>query len=240
MIEIINIEKNFGKMPVLRGLSETIESGSIIALLGPNGSGKTTLLKSILGLVVPDKGDIKIDGRTILKDWHYREKIGYMAQIARMPENLTPSELLQMIAGIRKSPPVFKDELIELLYLGNFLNKPLKTLSGGTRQKVNAVMALMFDTPIIILDEPTVGLDPESSRLLKSFVINEHRRGKTVLFSSHILYDVEELSGELLILIDGTILYRGSQKQLLEKTGATGIEAALACIYKAEEQKHVA
>lgn len=232
MIEIENISKTYSNTRALRKISITISLGELVAFLGPNGSGKTTMIKIILGLVKPTKGSIAIDGDKITNDWIYRNKIGYMSQIANFPENLTAEELFNMVIRIRRQEPVYKDDLIERFRLSDFLNKPLKALSGGTKQKVNAVMALMFDVPILILDEPTVGLDPESARIFKHFILEQNKSGKTIIFSSHVMYDIEELSQKVFVLQDGYMIYNGSLEELKSETDAKGIEEALVEITK--------
>lgn len=230
MISIVDLSKIYGKNKVLKRISVDIKPGAITAFLGPNGSGKTTLLKSILGLVKPHKGEISIEGKSINFNSDYRSKIGYMAQIANYPDNLSANELFRMVSELRKQQPVFRDLLTEKFSLNDFLNKPLKNLSGGTRQKVNAVMALMFDVPILICDEPTVGLDPESSRIFKQFILERKKDGVTVLFSSHIMYDIEELADELLILLEGNLIFKGNLSDLKSGTESVGIEEALVVI----------
>ncbi|MCK5638190.1 MAG: ABC transporter ATP-binding protein, partial [Flavobacteriaceae bacterium] len=138
MIRISNLHKRFGKLIVLDGLDLEIKSGGIFAILGPNGSGKTTLIKSILGMVIPNSGDIKIDGKSVLKKWDYRNQINYLPQIANFPGNLTVNELIVMVKNLR--PKKSNDiDLIELFGLESFLDKKLGNLSGGTKQKVNIV-----------------------------------------------------------------------------------------------------
>ena len=178
MIRLKEIEKKFGKFEVLKNLSFNIEPGKITALVGPNGSGKTTIIKTILGLVKPDNGDILIDDKSILNDYHYRKNVGYMPQTASFPENLTVREVLKMISDLRNSKIEPIDELIEAMNLTSEMNKQVKTLSGGTKQKVSALISLMFNPSIIILDEPTAGLDPVASSNLKELVIKEKLRGK--------------------------------------------------------------
>ena len=154
MIQIENLHKKFGKNEVLSGVDLMIKGGGIFAVLGPNGSGKTTLIKSILGMVVPNRGTIKVDGKSIRKNWKYRQHIDYLPQIANFPGNLKVKELIRMIQDLRQKPSE-ADKLIAIFGLETFLDKKLGTLSGGTKQKVNIVLTFMFDSPLIILDEPT-------------------------------------------------------------------------------------
>ncbi|MBV1922970.1 MAG: ABC transporter ATP-binding protein, partial [Flavobacteriaceae bacterium] len=155
MIEIKELHKKFGKNLVLKGVDLSINEGGIFAILGPNGSGKTTLIKSILGMVIPQSGTIQLNGKSIKKDWKYRNEIDYLPQIANFPNNLTVRELIKMIKDLRANNTSEDQRLIELFKLEPFLTKKLGTLSGGTKQKVNIVLAFMFNSPLIILDEPT-------------------------------------------------------------------------------------
>ena len=227
MIAINNIEKTFGKRRILKGIDFKLEKEKVYAFLGPNGSGKTTLLKCILGLVRPDKGDIIINNRSIQKESKYRENIGYMPQIARFPENLRVYELFAMIKNIRKKD-IDENPLIEYFNLEDAIDKKLKNLSGGMKQKVNAILTLMFDPEILIMDEPSVGLDPISHLKLKELILQEREKGKTVLLTTHILSDVEELADEIIFLMDGKIFFKGSPEELLESQKETRLDKAIA------------
>ena len=229
MITIEKLHKTFGKVKVLKELDLEINTGGIFAVLGPNGSGKTTLIKSILGMVIPDKGEIKINNKSILKTYQYRNSINYLPQIANFPANLTVIELLQMIKDIR-SKVANENYLIEVFGLEPFLKQKLGNLSGGTRQKVNLVLTFMFDSEIIILDEPTTGLDPISLLRLKELIKDEKEKGKTILITSHIMSFVEEISDEIVFLLDGKIYFKGSIQELKEQTNQTDLEHAIANI----------
>ncbi len=229
MITIDNLYKTFGKVQVLKGLDLAINSGGIFAVLGPNGSGKTTLIKSILGMVIPERGSIQIKDEKILKTHQYRNGINYLPQIANFPANLTVIELLQMIKDIRNKE-ANENKLIELFDLTPFLKQKLGNLSGGTRQKVNLVLTFMFDSEIIILDEPTTGLDPISLIRLKKIIQEEKEKGKTILITSHIMSFVEEISDEIVFLLDGKIYFKGSINKLKEQTNQTDLEHAIANI----------
>ena len=204
MITIKNLIKNYGKLEVIKGMDLLIKSGGIFAILGPNGSGKTTLIKSILGMVIPNHGEITLDGSSVIQKHAYRKDIDYLPQIANFPNNLTVTELIKMVKDLRNKS-TREDMLIRLFGLEDFLNKKLGNLSGGTRQKVNLVLAFMFDSSLVILDEPTSGLDPVSLIRLKRLILDEKARGKTVLITSHIMEFVEEMSDEIVFLLDGKI-----------------------------------
>ena len=229
MIEVKDLYKKFGNNEVLKGLNLTIEKEGIFTILGPNGSGKTTLIKSILGMVLPDSGEILIDGENVKKQWNYRFNIDYMPQIANFPTNLSVDELFDMIIDLRGSEKR-KDELVKLFGLGEFLNKKLGNLSGGTKQKVNIVLSFMFDSQIIILDEPTTGLDPVSLIRLKDLIMSEKERGKTILITTHIMDFVEQISDQIVFILEGVIYFRGTVNELKAKTNQESIERAIASI----------
>lgn len=229
MIQISNLSKSFGKNKVLNNLDLDLENGGIYAVLGPNGSGKTTLIKSILGMVIMDDGQIEVSGQSIKNNWLYRKEINYLPQIANFPGNLRVNELIKMIKDLRNKNNR-ADELIQLFNLNSFLDKKLSTLSGGTRQKVNILLAFMFDSPLCILDEPTTGLDPAALLNLKDLIRKEKQAGKTILITSHILQFVEEMADQIIYLLEGKIYFRGTMQSLLKKTHQTKFEHAIAAI----------
>src|SRR5690554_407303 len=229
MVKIENLHKKFGKNKVLKGIDLTIDRGGIIAVLGPNGSGKTTLIKSMLGMVIPQEGTISINGKIIKNKWDYRREIDYLPQIANFPGNLTVKELIKMIKDLR-GKPANDDELITFFKLEPFLDKKLVNLSGGTKQKVNLVLTFMFDSPLVILDEPTTGLDPISLIRLKDWIHKEKTKGKTILITSHIMSFVEEVSDDVIFILEGKIYFKGAVSELKKQTGQTDFEHAIATI----------
>jgi Cu-processing system ATP-binding protein len=230
LIELKNIEKTFGKYQVLKNISLKIEPGKITAIVGPNGSGKTTIIKSILGLVQPDKGEILLNNKSVIKEHLYRKDIGYMPQAASFPDNLTVNEVFSMISDLRMQQMNGNAELINILNLQTELNKKIRNLSGGNKQKVSACIALMFNPKIIILDEPTAGLDPVASANLKRKIIEQRDAGKTVILTSHIMAEIEELSDNIIFLIEGKIVFDGSLKNLVGLSGETKLENAIAAM----------
>lgn len=233
MIEIKDLHKKFGKQEVLKGVNVSVNSGKIYAVLGPNGSGKTTMIKSILGMVKKDKGSIIVNGNNIKNSAKYREEIDYLPQIANFPGNLKVRELIKMIKDVRGKKA---DELILIQTFGlePFLNKKLSNLSGGTKQKVNIVLAFMFDSPIVILDEPTSGLDPVAMLHLKALIRKAKKDNKLILITSHIISFVEEMADEIIFLLEGVIYYKGTLDGLNEKTSESNLEHAIAKLLKTE------
>lgn len=230
MITLSNIIKRYGKLEVLKGIDLNFSKGKISAIVGPNGSGKTTIIKIILGLVKPDYGKVIIDSKQINGNFLYRENIGYMPQVASFPENLTVLEVLSMIKDLRNRNDNPEENLIKEFELTGELTKPIKTLSGGNKQKLSAVISLMFDPDILIFDEPTAGLDPVVSSRFKDIVRNEKNRGKTIILTSHIMSEIEELADEIIFLLDGKIYYKGSLENLLLEKGEIKLEKAVAKI----------
>src|SRR4051812_7864685 len=169
MIVATNVTKKFGRLTVLDSINVSCRKGESIALIGPNGSGKTTFIKCLLGMVVPDSGFITFNEQNIRHDWKYRSCIGYMPQVGRFPDNMRIAQVIDMMKDLRKSfTTEFDEELVEQFELKKLLDKRMRTLSGGTRQKVGACLAFMFKPDVLILDEPTAGLDPVSTEILKA------------------------------------------------------------------------
>ena len=234
MLRIQSLTKRFGAAHVLRGVDLALDPGRVLALVGPNGAGKTTLIKSVLGLTRSDAGEIRFLGEIVRGD-AYRARIGYMPQIARFPENLTATELMAMLVHLRGADAdVDRDvELVERFALEPHLGKPLRTLSGGTRQKVNAVLAFLFRPDLLVLDEPTAGLDPISSGILKDKVLAERGAGRSVLLTSHIMSEIEELADDVALLVDGRVQFHGRVAALLRASGHTRLERAVAQLLSA-------
>lgn len=233
MLESIQLSKSFGKLKVLDGVSVHMNAGQAISFIGPNGSGKTTFIKCLLGLVVPDSGDIKLYGEHVLGNWDYRRHIGYMPQIGRYPDHMRVGQLFDMIQEIRRGTfQHIDDDLMRAFEVDKFAHKTMRTLSGGTRQKVSACLAFLFDPDVLILDEPTAGLDPVSSEILKEKVLAEKAKGKLILLTSHILSDLDELTTDVMYIIEGKVLFYQTIGQLKAQTGEDKLQRAIANVMK--------
>src|SRR6185503_17004086 len=230
VIEFSGITKRFGRLDVLRGVNLRVTRGRVLGIVGPNGSGKTTLIKLLLGLAHPTSGDIQMNGVSIVAGESYRAAIGYMPQIARFPENLSAREVLALIRDLRRTAPAIDEELLSSFNLAEQLDKPLRTLSGGTRQKVNACLALLFRPSLLVLDEPTAGLDPLSSALLKDKLLARRAEGATVIVTSHIMSELEELCDDVAFLLDGVVRYVGPVADLTALTRQATLERAIAAL----------
>lgn len=233
MIKIENLYKSFGNIEVLKNINVEFSNSSITMIIGPNSSGKTTLIKSILGMVIPNKGNIFFNGEKINNKWQYKQKISYLPQIAQYPENLSIQELINFVKSIRINY-IHEEELIEMFNLKKHLNKKIKTLSGGTLQKLNIVLAFMYDSPVFILDEPTNGLDPLSLYYFKEIILNEKSKGKCIIITSHIVSFVEEIADEILIIIEGSVYFKGKIEDLKNMTKEKHLDKAILKITKQE------
>jgi len=232
MIDVIGLDKHFGTLHVLRALDLRIARGRVTAIVGPNGAGKTTLIKSLLGLVHPDAGSIRIKDTMVNGDVRYRAGIGYMPQIVRFPENLSGRDLIALLTHLRGAAVARDEELIDAFALGEHLSKPVRTLSGGTRQKINALLAFLFRPELLVLDEPTAGLDPLSSSLLKDRILAARGVGGTVVLTSHVMSELEELADDVAFLVDGRVAYIGTLFDLKHMTNQSNLERAIAVMMR--------
>ncbi|NLU95417.1 ABC transporter ATP-binding protein [Chitinophaga sp. Ak27] len=234
MIEIKHITKRFGKLTALDNLDLKLEKGQCIALIGPNGCGKTTLIKSILGMVLPEKGDIIFNGQNIKNNNEYRKHIGYMPQIGRYPENMTIGQVIDMIKGIRNSNEALDNDLYEQFEIGKMLHKKMRTLSGGTTQKVSAVLTFMFRPQVLILDEPTAGLDPVAAEILKEKIIAAKKAGCLILITSHLLSELEGIVSQVIFIQDGKLMLHKTTMELKRDTGKDTIAQSIVHLLKVQ------
>jgi Cu-processing system ATP-binding protein len=228
MIEVSGLSKRYGRLKVLDSLDLSIGAGQVTAILGPNGAGKTTFIKSVLGLVRPDEGTITVAGEQLRGDSAYRSRIGYMPQIPRYPENLTVLEILEMLKDLRGRQHDLDEELIAHFALESQYEKPFKALSAGNRQRVSAAIAFMFRPDILILDEPTAGLDPLASSTLKDKITRQRLAGRTIVLTGHVMSEIEELADVVVYLLDGRVYFEEKVDTLLAQTGEPTLERALA------------
>jgi len=232
VLEARGLAKAYGKKRVLRGFDLQASAGSVTAILGPNGSGKTTFMRCLLGLHVFQEGSLSVLGEDIRRGPAYRRHIGYMPQIPSFPENLSVREIADLVSRVRGVKPDFARG--GGLGVEAFLDQKWKTLSGGMKQKVNASLAVAFDAPLLVLDEPTASLDPASRLKLVDLLRAEKARGKCILLSTHVLGDLWELADRLAFLRDGqarvrearTIPGMGTDIGLFERSIAAELESA--------------
>ena len=233
MIEIKKLTKKFNKFTALNQVNIRFNDGHSVALIGPNGCGKTTLIKCILGLNVVEDGDILVNNESVKEHYLYRKNIGYMPQIGRYPENMTIAQTIQMIKDTRKvSENELDTELLEAFELKSIFDKKMRTLSGGTTQKVSAVLAFLFNPNIIILDEPTAGLDPLASEILKNKIIKEKNKGKLIIITSHLLSELDDIVSEIVFMNEGKVIVHQSVEQLMTERKTEKISESIISILK--------
>lgn len=233
MIEARGVSKSFGRVRALDGFSVQMPRGRAFSLIGPNGSGKTTFIKCLLGLVLPDAGELTLDGASLLGNPALRARIGYMPQIGRFPDNMRVGQLFDMMTEMRRGTHERLDEeLREAFEISRIAQKPMRTLSGGTRQKVSACLAFLFDPDVLVLDEPTAGLDPVAVEVLKAKVLAARNCGKLVLLTSHILSDLDEMTSDVLFLMEGRPLFCRPIDELKSECGEDRLGRLIARIMR--------
>lgn len=206
MIEIANVSKRYGDCFALRDISLQVSPGEILGVLGPNGSGKTTLLKCIAGLVTPSAGRVVINGVDVRHSPRQANRcFSYLPQRLRLPEHFTAREVLQFYARLRKLPATRARECLQGAALNGFGDKLLREYSDGMLQRLGVAIALLPDTPILLLDEPTNGLDPAAATWLRELLNRLRATGRTVVFSSHLLTEVQSLADRVAILLQGRV-----------------------------------
>jgi Cu-processing system ATP-binding protein len=232
MIETQNLFKNFGRLQVLNNVNLKCNKGECIALIGPNGCGKTTLIKSILGMVIPSSGSIFFNGLQVSRSFEYRRHIGYMPQIGRYPDNMKIGQIVDMIKDIRNTKESLDEDLLKAFKLESIYSKRMRTLSGGTTQKVSATLAFLFNPEVLILDEPTAGLDPIASEIVKEKIISEKEKGKLILITSHLLSELDDLVTEVIFMQDGVLKFHKQITNLMHDTGEVKLSRAIASVLK--------
>jgi Cu-processing system ATP-binding protein len=236
----VGIRKAFGAVSVLDDVDLALHAGRVTAVLGPNGSGKTTLNKILLGLVRPDRGRVLLDGQDVTGTDGYRRRIGYMPQAPRFPDNLSARDVLGLVESLRPAQASALAEAIARFDLGSYVDRPLGVCSGGQRQRVNAAVAMLFAPDVLILDEPTAGLDPVASAALKDRIADERAAGRAILITSHVLSELEALTDDVVLLLEGRVHYAGTREGLCEATGEASLERCVAELLRRERHRQAA
>ena len=203
MIEVRKLTKRFGSFPAVEDVSFEVASGEILALVGPNGSGKSTTMKCIAGLIAPTCGEIVVNGKSAIggrRDW-----LSYLPQEIGFPENLTGEELIGFFGRLRNLTPAASRRALEISELNGFGKRAVHEYSVGMRQRLGIAIALMPDTPVVILDEPTAGLDSDAVWRLRELLAATRARGQTIIISTHVLSEIESLADRVAILVGGRL-----------------------------------
>ena len=227
LLRIDHLNKSFGRVEVLKEISLDIQRGSLHALLGPNGSGKTTLLKCLMGSMHHDKGTIDLSGRQEVQSKAYKQMFVYMPQFPGFLPHLSAREIIQLLVNLRKEKPIHAERLIEDLKIHEFWHRSFKELSGGMKQKINILQCFMFDFEIAFLDEPTASLDPQIAAYLKNLLLELKALGKTMVFTSHIMSEVEEIADYMSLLSNGKMLLNVSPESFIKEQETGNLEQAM-------------
>jgi ABC-2 type transport system ATP-binding protein len=219
-IEVWNVCKSFKDVDAVRNISLRVESGEALALLGPNGAGKTTLVEMIEGVQIPDSGEILILGKSWKNDEYFlRQQIGLALQETRFQERLTVEETLRLFASFYQLKKERTNEVLEIIQLESKSRTWVVELSGGQRQRLALGIAILQRPQILILDEPTTGLDPNARRDLWKILEDFKATGTTLILTTHYMEEAEFLCERILMLNHGEILADGTLNQLLDKFG---------------------
>ncbi len=237
LVALRGVAKSYGAHRVLHSIDLDIARGAVTAVIGPNGAGKTTLNKILLGLVRADGGTLHFDGVDMLQGISHRERFGYMPQAARFPENFTARDVLTVLTDLRGTDRPRDETLLKAFELSAFLDQPVRSLSGGQRQRLNGVAAFLFTPDLLLLDEPTAGLDPVASGVLKDKIRERRDAGCAVLITSHVLSELEEFADVIVFLHEGRVRWSGSLRLLLDRTGAPTLERAIAALMTEEGRR---
>lgn len=215
MIEVRHLVKHYGKFPGVDDVSFTVKKGEVFAFLGPNGSGKTTTLKSIVGLAVPASGTIRIDNLDVRRyPKETRQLMSYLPQRVVFPENQTAREVMRFYCRLRRLPAGHAERALEMVRLLEVADKTVGDFSGGMIQRLGLAVVSMPDAPLLLLDEPTANLDPHGVKRFREFILNQKENGKTILFSTHLLQEAEQLADRVGIFVGGRLVAEESVEAL--------------------------
>ncbi len=225
LISIQNISKVFKKTRALDQVSLEIRPGEIFGLLGLNGAGKTTLLKCLMKLIEPDSGEIFFKER-LLSSLNIQKSFGFLPENFLPPSTLSAKELLEIMSWGFNLPPQRVDTCLEQIGMKEQKNKLIKAYSRGMIQRLGLAIAMLKDPEVIILDEPTLGLDPLGQSQILQLLTDLNRQGKTIFFSSHILSQMEKVCQRIGIIHQGKIKFLGTVKEIIRKHGVSSLEEA--------------
>lgn len=245
MLRLDGLSKSYGALMAVRGVSFTAARGEVLGYLGPNGSGKSTTVKIVAGLIEPTRGTISFDGRDIRENLlEHRARTGYVPESPELYTHLSGPEYLTLVGGLRRIPSrrldVKIDGLLDLLGLQDDRYARLSAYSKGMRQKISIAAALLHDPELVILDEPSSGLDVSATLVLRELIRKLAQDGKVVLVSSHVLELTEQLSTSVVILRDGRVVARGKVAELRDLMQKPSLEAVFTELARQPDASEVA
>jgi len=226
-LSINNLQKKFGSFEAVKKISFSIAENQTVALLGPNGCGKTTTIAMILGLITPTAGSISINNQILNKDHHYLSKMNFASPYVELPKKLTVLENLKVYAMMYEVPDTKNriEQLVEELNLAPILNKKTGELSSGQRNRVSLAKSIINNPDILLLDEPTASLDPDTGDFIRTFLENYKKKNSmATLLASHNMDEVSRLSDYVLMMKEGSIIDEGTALNLISKHGKENLE----------------
>jgi len=226
-LSINNLQKKFGSFEAVKKISFSIAENQTVALLGPNGCGKTTTIAMILGLITPTSGSISINNQMLKKDHHYLFKMNFASPYVELPKKLTVLENLKVYAMMYEVPDTKNriEQLVEELNLAPILNKKTGELSSGQRNRVSLAKSIINNPEILLLDEPTASLDPDTGDFVRTFLENYKKKNSmATLLASHNMDEVSRLSDYVLMMKEGSIIDEGTALNLISKHGKENLE----------------
>lgn len=244
IISVSGLSKKFGTVHAIDDINFTVGAGSITGLLGANGAGKTTTIAMLLGLVIPTSGKIEIFGIDMLKNRHAAlARMNFSSPYIDLPQRLTVTQNLTVYAKLYglSNIPARLDLLAEELQLSNFINRPHRTLSSGQKTRVMLAKALLNEPELLLLDEPTASLDPDTGDWIRQYLADYQRRtNAAILLASHNMLEVERLCDHILMLRDGKIITQGTPAKLIEAYGSETLEEVFLSVARQDQNGAVA
>ena len=228
MIEIDNLVKKFGLLTAVDGITFNVEPGQVLGFLGPNGAGKSTTMKMITGFIAPTSGQVKVNGHVVTGDAREaKREIGYLPEGAPAYGEMTPIQFLEFIANVRELTGQHRKDrintVIEQLHLQQVINRPIETLSKGFKRRVGLAQAIVHDPKVLIMDEPTDGLDPNQKHEVRE-LIKGMASDKIVVISTHILEEVDSVCTRAIIIANGKLVVDDTPQNLISRSPSGRLE----------------